>query len=76
MFGAVLCPRCGFSGDSDLFSHGCPACGYLEENQTPEYPQDRRNRKSLFSWPRLSPLFYMIGIVVLVSLIFYFITLL
>lgn len=27
-FSSVRCPKCGFVGAEDLFSDGCPACGY------------------------------------------------
>lgn len=28
IFSSVLCPKCGFSGAENLFSAGCPDCGY------------------------------------------------
>jgi len=27
-FSSVRCPKCGFVGAEDLFSDGCPVCGY------------------------------------------------
>jgi hypothetical protein len=27
-FASVLCPSCGFAGNPDLFTGGCPVCGY------------------------------------------------
>ncbi|MDR0383336.1 MAG: hypothetical protein LBH50_05060 [Spirochaetaceae bacterium] len=27
-FAAMRCPRCGFCGEHEEFSDGCPACGY------------------------------------------------
>lgn len=30
VFDSVKCPKCSFSGRPDLFSDGCPACGYLK----------------------------------------------
>jgi uncharacterized membrane protein YvbJ len=27
-FASIRCPACGFSGEEDLFSDGCPKCGY------------------------------------------------
>jgi len=27
-FTAVRCPKCGFTGELDLFSQGCPSCSY------------------------------------------------
>jgi hypothetical protein len=29
LFDAVKCPNCSFSGRPELFSDGCPSCGYL-----------------------------------------------
>ncbi|GHU59504.1 hypothetical protein FACS189444_4900 [Spirochaetia bacterium] len=28
LFASVRCPACGFEGAEDLFSKGCPRCGY------------------------------------------------
>ena len=27
-FAAIRCPSCGFIGDENTFSSGCPSCGY------------------------------------------------
>jgi predicted RNA-binding Zn-ribbon protein involved in translation (DUF1610 family) len=27
-FSSVRCPACGFAGEEDLFTGGCPVCGY------------------------------------------------
>jgi predicted RNA-binding Zn-ribbon protein involved in translation (DUF1610 family) len=27
-FASIRCPKCGFNGDADMFSNGCPVCGY------------------------------------------------
>ena len=29
LFDSVRCPKCEFTGASELFSNGCPVCGYL-----------------------------------------------
>ena len=29
LFESVKCPKCEFTGASELFSNGCPVCGYL-----------------------------------------------
>ena len=29
LFDSVKCPKCEFTGASELFSNGCPVCGYL-----------------------------------------------
>ncbi|MDR0685640.1 MAG: hypothetical protein LBF83_11015 [Spirochaetaceae bacterium] len=48
-FASIRCPRCGFSGDADTFSRGCPACGYSaplsnragsRQNRSPPPPPD------------------------------------
>jgi uncharacterized membrane protein YvbJ len=28
-FTAVRCPQCGFEGEAEQFSAGCPACGHM-----------------------------------------------
>ena len=76
LFGAVLCPRCGFSGEGELFTHGCPACGYLEETpdrDKPEYGTEKKRPNPLLNF---SPLFYLIGIGLLISLLLFFLSLL
>lgn len=27
-FASIRCPSCGFSGEDDFFTDGCPVCGY------------------------------------------------
>jgi predicted amidophosphoribosyltransferase len=43
-FTSVRCPRCGFSGDSQLFKNGCPHCGYavadVHEHKHEKKPAD------------------------------------
>ena len=31
VFDAVKCPICSFSGKANLFSDGCPSCGYMSK---------------------------------------------
>ncbi len=32
IFDAVKCPKCSFSGRPELFTDGCPSCGYLKRD--------------------------------------------
>lgn len=34
-FDAVKCPQCSFMGRADLFTDGCPSCGYLSGKRQP-----------------------------------------
>ncbi|WP_010253679.1 zinc ribbon domain-containing protein [Treponema primitia] len=31
-FANILCPACGFEGEEQLFSAGCPVCGYTADS--------------------------------------------
>ena len=31
LFDSVKCPKCAFSGKPELFTDGCPSCGYLQK---------------------------------------------
>ena len=32
LFDSVKCPKCSFSGRPELFTDGCPSCGYLKRS--------------------------------------------
>lgn len=34
-FSAVKCPRCGFTGELELFRSGCPSCSYSGKTENP-----------------------------------------
>jgi uncharacterized membrane protein YvbJ len=73
-FGAVLCPRCGYSGDEGEFASGCPSCGYLEDRSNPSRNGEsysQRKRKPLLDLP---PLFFAVGIVLLAGLLIFLVT--
>lgn len=76
LFGAVLCPRCGFSGEESLFARGCPSCGYLDDNPAAAPLPEFRKRREGKSLPRFSTLFYLVGIGLLVPLILFLVSLL
>ena len=40
VFDAVKCPKCSFTGRADLFSNGCPTCGYLRAERGAERRAD------------------------------------
>jgi hypothetical protein len=35
-FRAVKCPVCELEGSPELFSHGCPSCGYMSSSAQPK----------------------------------------
>jgi len=52
IFKAVRCPRCGFTGDGDLFEMGCPQCNY---GVTRVVEKKRKEQKSFLNdrWVRI-----------------------
>ena len=39
-FASVRCPACDFTGNEELFTGGCPVCGYSSgSNEVPDLPQ-------------------------------------
>lgn len=32
-FDSIKCPQCGYSGNAQEFSNGCPSCGFMSEEQ-------------------------------------------
>jgi hypothetical protein len=76
-FSSVKCPRCGFSGDSEEFLDGCPACGYgVPKKVAIEDVAVKRGRTSpglndkLPTWVYLIALF---ALVIALALLFVFI---
>ena len=58
-FTAVRCPSCGFEGKAAAFSRGCPACGFMMEDEVrlttappgaarPDKPKTRRGMSRVF----------------------------
>ncbi len=45
-FASVKCPKCGKTGDSRLFSDGCPVCGYAVPPDTPFPARNAGRRQS------------------------------
>jgi predicted RNA-binding Zn-ribbon protein involved in translation (DUF1610 family) len=41
-FASVRCPTCNFIGEVDSFKGGCPACGYVSEDQPKKRPKAKR----------------------------------
>ncbi|MDC7224016.1 MAG: hypothetical protein PQJ60_09770 [Spirochaetales bacterium] len=72
-FGAVLCPRCGYSGEEKEFEAGCPSCGYLGNGQM-AFPEKKapEKRRPLLDLP---PLFFALGILLLSGLLVFLIKL-
>ncbi len=71
-FGAVLCPRCGYSGEESEFAGGCPACGYLEDRADPSPGRNDSRHKPILDMP---PLFFVVGILLLAGLLFFLLSL-
>lgn len=46
-FSSVRCPKCGRTGKTDEFSHGCPDCGYAVNNYhgNPLYPVNNNKKQ-------------------------------
>lgn len=44
-FSFTRCPRCFYTGDAKLFTHGCPECGYAIKKNT----ENEENNKGI-SW--------------------------
>ncbi|MDR2494215.1 MAG: zinc ribbon domain-containing protein [Spirochaetaceae bacterium] len=40
-FEAVRCPVCGFNGELEVFSNGCPQCGYSAPLPAPPEPASK-----------------------------------
>ena len=38
LFDSVKCPQCSFAGRPELFSNGCPSCGYLQKGAARNKP--------------------------------------
>lgn len=74
-FTAVRCPRCGFTGELELFSQGCPSCSYSEKEQREYYiEKPHKNRKR--GWFLNSRLAYRLifpALLLLIVLIYVFI---
>ena len=73
-FGAILCPKCGYSGSEGEFSGGCPSCGYLGDRAEPAPARggrDPRKRTVL----NLPPLFFAVGILILGGLLVFLLSL-
>ncbi len=66
-FSAVRCPRCGFSGSTTRFAHGCPVCGYSQppDDLYPDPGEDEKHRQS----GSVAPLPVWTWIVALVALV-------
>ena len=68
-FQAVQCPRCEFKGEPELFTAGCPACGYLSsrrvEQGKKEAARDQERSSQVPAW-----LFRALGIILLITIIF------
>lgn len=54
-FRAVKCPKCGFTGKPDMFTAGCPICGYLSENLKAKYSVKQTGLESAQK-PKSAPL--------------------
>jgi len=48
-FYSVLCPSCGFTGDSKLFGENCPNCGYVGSVK-PSIEIKINQKKQIPSW--------------------------
>lgn len=46
-FASVRCPKCGETGDANIFKKGCPACGYAMSGKSASF-QNKKN-KTIFS---------------------------
>lgn len=57
-FSSVKCPRCGRSGKEKLFLYGCPFCGYLKKEKSPE-PEIKEPVKR-FSLKRFAAAFFIL----------------
>jgi uncharacterized membrane protein YvbJ len=86
IFDGVKCPRCGFTGDQELFESGCPICGYSGEsalNRNISKQKKEPGSGDAFSFHRnkrekkmLSLFVYrVIGIVVLILIVVFIIVL-
>ncbi len=73
-FGAVLCPRCGYSGGEGEFVSGCPSCGYLGDRTERDgsSPSGKKKERPLLDLP---PAFFVVGIVLLSGLLIFLIKL-
>jgi hypothetical protein len=50
-FSSVKCPKCGYVGQPDDFSRGCPICGYaLAANPAPESIKGRSLPAAPLPW--------------------------
>ncbi len=72
-FTAVLCPMCGFEGDSSLFRNGCPSCGYQGAGAAPAGVQPRPGKPPK---PPLPSWFYLWSSVALLVILAIFLFLL
>ncbi|TFG65226.1 MAG: hypothetical protein E4H36_00550 [Spirochaetales bacterium] len=75
-FQAVKCPKCGFTGNTDMFAAGCPICGYLSDSfarrtvkpaesltPQPSHIPETKRKKALPDW------FYPVAGVILLGII-------
>lgn len=51
-FASVRCPSCGFTGSEELFSEGCPICGYSRGKQEPHAADIYRDKIPSYRTPR------------------------
>ncbi|MDC7221896.1 MAG: zinc-ribbon domain-containing protein [Spirochaetales bacterium] len=73
-FGAVVCPRCSYSGDEKEFDAGCPSCGYLGDREA-VHPLDGERKKKQRPLLDLPPVFFAVGILLLTGLLLFLIKL-
>ncbi len=71
IFTAVRCPQCLFEGKAELFSSGCPVCGYMEKpaEQRSDASTKQPETKSKRTATAISPWFARIAGIVLLLLI-------
>ena len=75
-FRSVKCPECGFAGNPELFTDGCPSCGYAAEKiqeqelwaEQGSSPKKEFRFSDLF-YRRIIPLLVIVFIILLILLL-------
>lgn len=68
-FRAVRCPVCTYTGKGGEFLHGCPVCGYLDDELEIAPTREKKGKKDML---RISKIFAYSAIVFLSLLLIYF----